>query len=347
MKVLRYEGAYTMSYLDVPCPEPKEHEVRIKIKAVSICGSDLSGYRGINSLRVAPLIMGHEFAGVIDACGTGVTELRPGMRVTVNPSMYCGVCENCKSGNYNLCDRKTVPGTSVGGVNVDGAMAQYLCVRESSVIPLTDGISMEEASVLEPLAVSLHGVKRAGELNGKRVVVIGAGPIGPLAMQCIRDRGAASLIAMDLVDARLHTARLCGATQTLNLREQALDEVWAMTDGCGADVVYDCVGNEKSVEQATQIVRNNGKIVVIGMAAAQITFPIKRFVAHEFQMLGSYQYLDEMKEGMRLVTERKIDLAPIITSVLPLSSGAEAFASLCSASPKDVKIVLVPEEKSS
>lgn len=86
---------------------------------------------------------------------------------------------------------------------------------------------------------------------------------------------------------------------------------------------------------------------MIGMAAAQITFPIKRFVAHEFQMLGSYQYLDEMKEGMRLVTERKIDLAPIITSVLPLSSGAEAFASLCSASPKDVKIVLVPEEKSS
>lgn len=88
MKALRYEGAYTMSYVDVPRSEPKEHEVRLRIKAVSICGSDLSGYRGVNSLRIAPLVMGHEFSGVIDACGGGVTELRPGMRVTVNPSMY-------------------------------------------------------------------------------------------------------------------------------------------------------------------------------------------------------------------------------------------------------------------
>lgn len=342
MKSLLYNRAFNVEIVETEKPTPKEDEVCIRVKAVSICGSDLSGYRGVNSLRIAPLVMGHEFSGEIESYGSAVSGLEPGMRVTVNPSLFCGKCDNCKRGNYNLCDQKTVPGTSVGGVNTPGAMADYLCVRASNVIPLPDDVSFEQASLLEPFAVSLHGVERAGDIKGKKTAVIGCGPIGLLAMQCIHNFEAAQLVAMDIVPRRLDVARKCGATDTLNLLEDKLDRVWDLTDGTGADVVYDCVGNERSVEQATQIVKNGGIIVIIGMAAQEINFPIKRFVAHEFTVMGSYQYIDEMKDGIRLLHEKKIDFSDIITSVMKLEDGKDAFDALTSKDPKDVKIVLCP-----
>lgn len=342
MKALLYTGAFNVELIETEKPIPKNDEVCIRVKAVSICGSDLSGYRGVNSLRIAPLVMGHEFAGEIESCGAAVVGLKPGMRVTVNPSMFCGECENCKNGNFNLCDQKTVPGTSVGGVNTAGAMAEYLCVRASSVIRLPDDVSYEQAALLEPFAVSLHGVKRAEDIKGKKVAVIGCGPIGLLAMQCVRNFEAAQLVAMDIIPERLETAKKCGATDTLNLLEDQLESVWDLTGGSGVDVVFDCVGNERSVEQASQIVKNGGLIVVIGMAAQEIKFPIKRFVAHEFSFRGSYQYLDEMKDGIQLLHEKKIDFSDIITSVMKLEDGKAAFDALTSKNPKDVKIVLCP-----
>ncbi|MDO4845681.1 MAG: alcohol dehydrogenase catalytic domain-containing protein [Oscillospiraceae bacterium] len=342
MKALLYTGAYQLELREMEKPAPREDEVCIRVKAVAICGSDLSGYRGENSLRAAPLVMGHEFSGQIVECGAGVRTLQPGMRVVVNPSLFCGECENCRNGRSNLCDKKTVPGTSVGGVNTPGAMAEYICVRASSVIGIPDDVSYEDAALLEPFAVSLHGVKRGGDLRGKKTAVIGCGPIGLFALQCIRSAEAAQSIAMDIVPGRLLTARACGATDTLDLLNEPLERVWTLTHGSGADVVFDCVGNERSLRQASEIVRNGGLIVVIGMAAQEIHFPIKRFVAHEFTLTGSYQYLDEIREGILLLHSRKIDFSEIITSVIPLSEGKSAFDALTSKNPKDVKIVLRP-----
>lgn len=342
VKSLVLNKAFDLEVVEAEKPTPKQDEVCIRVKAVSICGSDLTGYRGINSLRVTPLVMGHEFSGEIESCGLAVSGLKPGMRVTVNPSWFCGKCDNCKQGHFNLCDSKVVPGTSVGGVNTAGAMAEYLCVPASSVIPLTDNISFEEASILEPFAVSLHGVNRAGDIKNKRTAVIGCGPIGLLAMQCIRSCEAKQLVAMDIVPQRLDVARKCGATDTLNLLEDKLESVWDLTGGMGVDIVYDCVGNERSVEQATQIVKNGGMIVIIGMAAQEIKFPIKRVVAHEFTIVGSYQYVGEMEDGIRLLQENKLDFSDIITSVMKLEDGKAAFDALTSKNPKDVKIVLCP-----
>lgn len=335
MKALQYEGAKELRLIEIPIPEPKEDEVRIKVKAVAICGSDLNGYKGVNSLRVAPLIMGHEFSGEIDCCGEKVKKLKKGVRVTVNPTLYCGECENCLKANYNLCDKKTVPGTSVGKVNVPGAMAEYICVREKNVIPLLDSITFEEAAMLEPMGVSLHGVKRAGNLKNQKVAVIGAGPIGLMAIQCICNFQAEEIVCMDLIDRRLQASLECGADRAINLKADALPEE-------KFDVVFDCVGNEKTITQAAQIVRNDGKIIVIGMAASEIHFPIKKFVANEFKMYGSYQYLDEMKEAMELLANKKIDVKKMITSVLPLEKAEDAFESLCSPETKEIKIVLKP-----
>ena len=147
-------GPFDLRIEEVELRELKDQEALVRVRACEICGSDVEIFEGKSKegrYDIQPFVPGHEWAGDIVAVGKGIKTLKPGDKVTSDCVVACGVCENCKSGNYNLCDRKTVPGTSVGGVNVDGAMAQYLCVRESSVIPLTDGISMEEASVLEPL----------------------------------------------------------------------------------------------------------------------------------------------------------------------------------------------------
>jgi 2-desacetyl-2-hydroxyethyl bacteriochlorophyllide A dehydrogenase len=342
MKALQYEGTRDIRLIEIPKPIPKENEVRIKIKAVSICGSDINGYKGKNSLRIAPLIMGHEFSGEIECCGNAVKKFKKGMRVAVNPNLYCGICNNCKNEEFNLCDQKVVVGTSVGGMNISGAMTEYVCVREDSVIPLDEHISFEEAAILEPAAVSLHGVKKGGNLKDKKIAVIGAGPIGLLTIMLTKSLGVKRIINTDLVEKRLSFAKQCGATDTINLQKKEISYVRELTNNKGVDIVYDCVGNEKSIEQAIEIIKNRGKIVVVGMAAEKISFPIKKFVAHEFQMLGSYQYVDEIKEVMKLSSEKKIDLNSIITSVLPLEKGKEAFENLCRLEPDDIKIVLKP-----
>lgn len=342
MKALRYEGKKDMRYVDLPIPGPKEYEVRIKVKAVAICGSDLNGYKGINGLRIAPLVMGHEFSGEIDCCGEGVDGLKPGLKVTVNPNFYCGECSNCRNGKFNLCNQKIVPGTSVGGVNVAGAMAEYICVRAKNIIPLAEQVSFEEGALLEPLAVSLHGVKRGGKIQGKKIVVVGSGPIGLMAAMLAKNMGASQIINTDVLEERLRLAKLCGATDVVNLKNRQLSCIRELTAGEGADVVFDCVGNEQSVNQAAKTVKNGGKIVVIGMASEEIMFPVKKFVAHELELLGSYQYVNEMQEAMELVADHKIDLSHIMTSIVPLSDGKEAFERLCLPETNEIKIILKP-----
>mgnify|MGYP005759441655 CR=1 FL=1 len=342
VRALRYEGKKTVVLTEIAKPDPKEDEVRIKVKAVSICGSDVNGYKGSNSLRIAPLVMGHEFSGEIDCCGSKAKIFRPGMRVTANPNLCCGVCSNCKKGDFNLCDQKVVLGTSVGGRNIQGAMADYICVKEDNIIPLDDQLSFEEGAILEPAAVSLHGIKRGGDLEGKRISVIGAGPIGLLTIMLTKNMGVRQIISLDLVEKRLLFAKKCGASDMINLQVQNLSAVKTLTDQEGVDVVFDCVGNEKSMEQAINMVKNGGKIIVIGMAAEKINFPVKKFVAHEFQLFGSYQYKEEMEEVMALAAKKRIDLNSIITSVLPLDRGKDAFERLCSPEPEDAKIVLRP-----
>jgi threonine dehydrogenase-like Zn-dependent dehydrogenase len=336
MKALLYKAPFVLEWEDMDEPIPGEGELLIRVRAVAICGSDLNGYCGMNSMRVPPLVMGHEFSGEITAYGT-VTSKKPGTRVVVNPLINCTVCANCISGYPNLCDNRRCVGTTMQSGSYNGAMAEYVVVPERAAIEIPDNLTFEQAAVLEPLAVSLHAVKKGGNLHGKTVVVIGAGPIGLFAVICAADQAPRELICADLVQARLEMALKCGATRVYS--HDFVENVRAITSETGVDVVIDAVALEPTVIQAIGMVRNGGKIVVVGMGAEEMHFPIKKMVAHEIQMLGSYTYTTEMLEALKMLPSDKVD--QIITSRIPLEKGASAFARLTAKNPADIKIVLI------
>ena len=194
MKGIVYEGPDTLTYRDVPDVTPRRGEVKIRVRACGICGSDVHGYMGITGRRTAPMIMGHEFAGEIAGLGQDVEGWKPGDRVSVYPVDFCGNCEMCKKGQVHLCLNKR----AFGVLDVDGAFAEYICVPAKCCFSLSDKVSFSMGSLFEPLAVAYRSVEHAGELEGKTVLIVGAGTIGLLALACVKMKKAGKILISDL-----------------------------------------------------------------------------------------------------------------------------------------------------
>ena len=222
MKALVYYGPRDLRYEDVETPKPKKGQVLVKVKSVSICGSDLSGYKGGSAMRVPPLIMGHEFSGEIAELGAGVADLKVGDRVGVVTNLYCGKCQDCKDGLDNVCDNRFIIGTTMKAGSYNGAMADYVVAPAEKIMSLPKKVSFDECALVEPLSISLRATKHAGAVKGKTVAVFGAGPIGLMGVMCMKAFGAARIIAVDLVDKRLKMAVQCGATDAVNSKDDVL-----------------------------------------------------------------------------------------------------------------------------
>lgn len=347
MKAYCYVAPFKIEEQERPMPEPGKNEVRIKVKAVSICGSDTGGFKGTSAMRVAPLVMGHEFSGVVDAYGEGVAdpEVPVGARVVVYPNIQCHECPDCKAGLPNLCDQRFIPGTTMPAGGYDGAMADYVVVPADKLIPIPDSISFEEGSMFEPTSVALRGVKMLKEVKDKVVTVFGAGPIGLLAIQCLRYLGAKDIIAIDINSERLKTARECGATYTINSKdEDPVAKVMEITGGKGADSGADACGIAVSLNASMKMVKNGGEISMIGMATEYMDgFEYKYAVAHEMKLYGSYCYIDELYEIVAMLEAGQINLKQLITSVAPMNQVQEKMEDLVSGHSKEVKVVLVNE----
>lgn len=341
MKALVYHGARDLRYEEVETPKPKPGEVLVKVRAVSICGSDLSGFKGVNAMRVAPLIMGHEFSGEVAALGEGVTNCKVGDRCGIVTNLFCGKCQDCKDGLQNVCDYRYIIGTTMAAGGYNGAMADYVVAPAEKVMPLPKEVSFNEAALVEPLSISLRAVKHAGSLIGKTVAVYGVGPIGLFAVQCANLFNAKRIIAIDIQDDRLELAKKMGATDVINSAKEDVYKITReMTNTVGVDVVFDAAGVPATVNQGIEIARNGATVVWIGMSAAKIEIEYKHAVCKELKLLGSYMYTTEMNEGMDLIIKGKINAKDMITSVYPMSKGPEVFADLTSGTPKDVKVIL-------
>lgn len=340
MKALVYYGAGDIRYEDVETPQPKADEVLVKVKAVSICGSDLAGYRGINPMRVGPLIMGHEFAGEVAVLGKNVTNAKVGDKVGVITNLFCGRCAACKAGLTNICENRLIIGTTMKAGSYNGAMADYVVAPAAKLFPLSGEHSFSEYSLLEPLSTSLRGAKLAGDLTGKTVTVLGCGPIGLLAIMCIKLFGAKNIVAVDVLDKRLEMAKQCGATDVLNAKEDLYAFTRKLTDDAGVDVVFDAVGSAATVNLGVDIVRLGGRIIWVGLVQPQQEFEYKHAVTKEIEFKGIYLYTTEMLEGLQLLESGKLNLGQIITSEYPMKEGARIFKELTSADAKDIKVIL-------
>lgn len=337
MKAVYYIGNQQVEMRDIPKPQPGEGEYLIRITACGVCGSDYEGFLGKTGRRTPPLIMGHEFAGVVEQ-GIPGGKYAPGSQVVVFPKLYCGVCPDCRRGAVNLCaDAKLL-----GCVDCDGAMTEYCCIPEQFLIPFTGDSAV--AAMAEPTAVAYNGVYKISEealKQAEHILVVGAGTIGLLAMLLLKYRGAKHVIVSDMSDYRLELAKSMGADAVLSPAAGDFEEgISRLTNGAMCDLSIEAVGISPTAANSLLALRRSGTAIWIGNAAKDVTINMQRVVTTELTINGSYIYSKkDFDDSVALLAEGAIDIKPLLSEYLPLERGAEAFEML--GNNKDGRIVKI------
>ena len=343
MKALVYHGPGNVRLEERPVPVPKDNEVLVKMRAVSVCGSDLGAYRlkEVSGRWAPPIVLGHEFSGEISACGKNARQYAVGTRVAANPILFCGDCFYCKRGDINLCSRRNSLGTSIGGNTIDGAMQEYFAIRESAIIPLDDRVSYKDGALLEPLAVCYNAAAAGSFGKGERVVVTGVGPIGLLTVKFLKALGASCIIVSDIVNTRLEYAKKYGADEVVNVSSGNLEKtVKALTDGMGADRVIITAGNQTAIPDSFSLVRNGGTIVLVALAHYHVEIDPMQLVSRGISLIGSYMFRREQRDVMNMLAEKKISVSDMITHTCPLAESGGIFERLNSPDCKDIKVLI-------
>ena len=320
-----------------PVPKPGPREVLIEIKAVGVCGSDVHYYEHgrIGSYVVRqPLILGHEASGIIVDVGEGVNKGRVGERVAIEPGIPDGVCEQCRSGRYNLCPNVRFFGTPP----IDGAFTNYVTIPENFAYKLPDQMSDEEGALIEPLSVGLWACRKAMLRGADHVLITGAGPVGVLALKVALALGATQITMTDVSPQRLEMGRELGATRTVNVAETPLTNV-----GVEADVLIECSGNQKALMDGIRSLRPAGKAVAVGMSPGEeVSVPMSFLQNREITLTGTFRYANTYADAIALVATGRIDLKPIITGHYTLEETEQALQATKN-DPANIKSVVVPK----
>jgi len=321
--------------------EPGPGQVVVQVGFGGICGSDLHYFHagGFGMVRIKrPMILGHEVAGTVVAVASGVTRVKAGDKVAVNPSRPCGACKYCLEGLPNQCLDMRFYGSAMRDPHVEGAFRNVLVCDATQCELVADHVPLQHAALAEPFSVGLHGVQRAGPLLGKRVLVSGCGPIGALAVAAARIHGAAEVTAVDLTDETLAVARAMGAHATINV---AQDPQWTQrfsADKGTFEVLFECSGNERALRAGLEAMRPRGTVVQLGLGG-DVSVPQNLIVAKELALLGSFRFHAEFALAVRLINEGRIDMRPMITGAYPLDRAREAFE-LASDRKRAMKVLL-------
>ncbi|MCS3509656.1 L-idonate 5-dehydrogenase [Achromobacter sp. JUb104] len=317
--------------LDEQAPEPlAPTQVRVGIKAVGICGSDLHYYRhgrvGDFVIR-EPLTPGHEASGQVLEVGAAVTTVKRGDRVALDPARTCGVCRYCRQGDSNHCEAVHFFGSASRYPHMQGAMREQVVVQEKQCLPVPDSLSFELAAFGEPLAVALHAVRSAGSLLGKSVMVVGAGPIGALTLMGARLAGASQVTVVDIVDETLATCSRVGATRTLNAATDpgAID---ALAEGKGTiDVCFEASGNYAGLANCIRATRPRGVIVTVGtLNGSSEQCPFNQIMVKSLSVIGSFRFVDEYAWAVDYLSRGVLDVSPLLTAAVPVRNVHDAFA---------------------
>ena len=316
---------------EVPAPGP--HEVRVRVRRIGVCGSDVHYYTHgrIGPFVVeAPLVLGHEVMGVVEALGEGVTRLSVGDRVALEPGHPCRRCAYCKRGEYNLCPEMTFMATPP----VDGALAEYVIWPDDFAFALPDSISDDAGALLEPLAVGVWAARKGAVGPGDSVAVFGAGPIGCTTIQAAKAAGATTIIAVDLEDFRLDLARRVGATHSLNARHQdVLAMIRELTrrdlplSHAGVDVAFETAGSLPTTRMTLAAPRPGGRAVLVGLPPdPEVSLDIVSAASREVTLRGVFRYANCYPAAIDLVASGAVDLDALVTHRYAFNQTPEAFA---------------------
>ncbi len=340
MQALVWEGPRMMNLRETPQPTPAADEVLIAVAYSGICGSELGGYLGHNSLRKPPLIMGHEFAGEIVAMGEQAAQIKPGLavgqRVTVNPLLHNPWSPAALRGRQNL-DRAR----KIIGIHRPGSYAQFVTAPAANTYPLPDSLSLEHAALAEPLACALRAAKLSGATSRDRVLITGLGPIGLLTTQVLVKSGVLSLIATDTDADRRAIGEHFGITVLDPRAQSVVETVRQMTGGAGVDAAIDAVGASVTRRECIESVMWGGKVVFTGLHDEESNLQANYIIRSEIAIQGSFAYTTlDFEDALNWLAADRIEIDPWLVKA-PLAEGGARFEQLLGNPGPVAKILLV------
>jgi L-iditol 2-dehydrogenase len=323
---------------EVTCKDVGPGDLLIRTAYAGVCGSDLHAFRGKHPFRKPPVVLGHELAGTVVACGGDVRGFRAGDRVTVMPLLACGTCRLCRMGRPNICLDRQVPGVG----EWLGTFAEHALVKASIAFTLGDATSPEIGVLAEPLAVGIHGVFRQGRVqSGDRVIVLGAGPIGILTAMAARAAGAGEIVVTDLLEFNLRMAReLCGAS-AYNAGEADWHAALTSAHPGKFDVAFLCSGAPVTIQQAFACTRRGGRIIVTGMFLEPVTVDLLSVNLNELELIGSvvYDHAD-FRTAVEWIDGGRFDFRKLVTHTFPLDQAQRALTLLANRTEDALKVLL-------
>lgn len=329
MQVIRWHGPQDMRLEEAPIPMPRAHEALIRIGSTGVCGSDLHYYLdGRIGIQVVepPLVLGHEYAGVVEALGADADPTLLGKRVAVEPGIPCLRCEFCQTGHYNVCREMFFP----GGPGCDGALCEYITVHAAFCFPIPDDMTMAQAAMIEPVAVALHTIELAALKPGDTAAIFGLGPIGLLTAQVAKQNGADVLYGADLLEYRLKAGEKAGVDRGYLAQTGDVEATiaWLMeeTKGRGVDVAIDCTNRSEGLALAVLAARPAGRCVLTGISGEEYdTLPVSVARRRELTLQWCRRFRHNFPAAIRLVASGKIEVNSLITHSFPLAQTREAF----------------------
>ena len=333
MRASRLHGIGDLRLKDLPCPTPGPGEVLLRVAAVGVCGSDVHYYRDGrigDAVVAAPMILGHEFSARVAAHGSPNPQLPPGQLVGVEPGISCGRCEPCRHGHPNLCPDVRFCGTPP----VDGVFAEYTVMPAENCFPLPEGFSAVEGAMLEPLGIAIQAVDLAHLEVGQSVAVLGAGPIGLLIAAVARAAGAGEVFVTEPLAYRRRFA-LDYQAGGLPAADAALDpgggdvvaEIMRLTGGRGVDVAFEAAGAHDAPQQAAEVVRIGGHVILVGIPADdRLTVQASTVRNRGINLKPVHRSKHTFVRAIRLVARGMVDVKPLATHLFPLERVGEAFA---------------------
>ena len=350
MKAAVIYGTKDVRIEDVPEPKVSKGKVKIKVAWCGICGSDLHAYHhgfGLAleehplSKKKVPLILGHEFAGVVTEVGEGVTHVSVGDKVAVEPNLYCGECIYCRRGDYNLCK---LSNAGFLGLSDDGGFAEYVVADAKHFYKLPDNMSLEEGALVEPTAVAYHAVKRSGLKLGDTVAIFGAGPIGQLVLLCANAAGAAKTIVVDVSKERLAKAKELGATVVINPAEENAEEKIFSLAPDGVDVAFEAAGAQPTFTTALSVLKKKGTLLVVAGFSKDVTMNTNPLLFNETNIRFTLAYANEFPTVIDLISQGKLDVTKVITKKIKLDNLVKDGIELLSVDKSQSKILVSPTE---
>ncbi|HAT01920.1 MAG TPA: alcohol dehydrogenase [Oribacterium sp.] len=327
----------TISFRKIPVPKPGPDQVLVKIIRIGICGSDIHVYHGTHPYTKYPITQGHEVSGEIAAVGQYVSDFKVGQKVTIEPQVFCGKCYPCLHGKYNLCEK-----LKVMGFQTVGTASEYFVCDASKITPLPEKMSYDEGAMIEPLAVTIHATKRYPAINKAKVCILGSGPIGILLAQSVKAFGASEVMITDISDTRLALAKKVGADYIVNTMKE--DFANALENNFGpdkADVIYDCAGNDITMNQAIQNARKGSTIILVAVFATMANIDLAKLNDSELDLNTSMMYRHEdYVDAIHFVNEGKIQLQPLMTAHFAFKDYSAAYEYIDSHREETMKILI-------